>query len=673
MESQEQTPKTPAVEEPESVHQGIEDTKGRRRSPWWWVPSVYYAEGIPYIVVNVVSVVMYQRMGVSNKDIAFFTSWLYLPWMLKPIWSPLVDLIKTKRWWVVLMQLFLGAGLGGVALCIPMPGWFRLTMTFFWLMAFSSATHDIACDGFYMLGLSKHQQAWFVGVRSTFYRLAMLTGTGLLVIFAGYIESHSGLKPVTVNLKASPAQAMPSGDFTQTSAVEIEKFAREDLDFKAAIENQASRIRPESGPIRLVVNTEKLGIGIKNLDPALATTLKQNAIQWNLAQGQEPPEEAEKKQRGVIGRFWSGNVSGPLGAWMKKNFAPKAAEARSVAGNFGLLYFHLSSPPEPGKEVVVNFGRKSGDKSINLQEGKRFVFTDKNWNRPTVSVIQLHHNLRMETNATFKALAGNIPLSWIITFFILCALFFGLFAFHSFILPHPLADHGSGAHSGAPGKGAIHFIGESIDIFLLFFKKNGILYMLAFLLFFRLGEAQLVKLAQPFMLDSQENGGLALTTGQVGTAYGIVGLLSLTVGGILGGFMAARHGLKKWIWWMAIAINLPDATYIFMSQTQTDSFFLVNVCVGIEQFGYGFGFTAYMLYMIFCAEGEHKTVHFAIATAFMAAGMMIPGMFSGWVQECIGYQNFFIWVMIATIPGFLTLLLIPLDPEFGKKEHKAAA
>ena len=192
-------------------------------------------------------------------------------------------------------------------------------------------------------------------------------------------------------------------------------------------------------------------------------------------------------------------------------------------------------------------------------------------------------------------------------------------------------------------------------------------------LFYRLGEAQLVKLAQPFMLDSQENGGLALTTGQVGTAYGIVGLLSLTIGGILGGFMAARHGLKTWIWWMAIAINLPDATYILLSQTQTDSFLLVNICVGVEQFGYGFGFTAYMLYMIFCSEGKHKTVHFAMTTAFMAAGMMIPGMFSGWVQECIGYQNFFIWVLIATIPGFLTLLVIPLDPEFGKKEKKKAA
>ncbi|HNT33774.1 MAG TPA: hypothetical protein PKH07_02130, partial [bacterium] len=165
---------SPHVEEPDTVHQGIEHAKGRRRSPWLWVPSAYYAEGLPYIIINVVSVVMYQRMGVSNKDIAFFTSWLYLPWMLKPLWSPLVDLIKTKRWWVLVMQFLMGVGLGCLAMVIPMEGWFRWTMTIFWVMAFCSSTHDIACDGFYMLGLSKHQQAWFVGVRSSFYRLAML-------------------------------------------------------------------------------------------------------------------------------------------------------------------------------------------------------------------------------------------------------------------------------------------------------------------------------------------------------------------------------------------------------------------------------------------------------------------------------------------------------------------
>ncbi|HNT36675.1 MAG TPA: MFS transporter, partial [bacterium] len=170
----------------------------------------------------------------------------------------------------------------------------------------------------------------------------------------------------------------------------------------------------------------------------------------------------------------------------------------------------------------------------------------------------------------------------------------------------------------------------------------------------------------------QENGGLALTTGQVGTAYGIVGLICLSVGGILGGFMAAKHGLKKWIWWMALAINVPDAVYVYLSRVQPDNLFIINLCVGIEQFGYGFGFTAYMLYMIMVAEGKHKTVHFAIATAFMAAGMMIPGMLSGWVQECIGYKAFFVWVLIATIPGFLMLLFIPLDAEFGKKEKKAA-
>lgn len=661
--------------EPASVHQGLEDAKGRHRSPWWWVPSTYYAEGIPYIVVNVVSVVMYQRMGVSNRDIAFFTSWLYLPWMLKPLWSPLVDLIKTKRWWIIVMQLLVGAGLAGIALTIPMPAWFRLTMICFWLLAFFSATHDIACDGFYMLGLTKHQQAWFVGVRSTFYRLAKLTGTGLLVILAGYIESHSGLPAVTVHVKAvkSVERATQLG-LTVVPADRIAYLAEEDMDIEAEMDRMTSAIQPEEAPLRLVPSSTDLAIPIKSLEPALATQVIALAREWNRVQGQEPPESAEKKEktRGPIGRLWTGAIAQPLEGWLKANFAPQPPETLTVAGNLSVLFFHLSAPPEAGQEVVVNFGRKSGDKSLNLMEGGRFVFTEENWNRPVMSILQLHHHLRQESEGTFKALAGNIPLSWIITFFLLSALFIGLFVFHSFVLPYPFADKGS--HSDRSGGGGLKaistFARETLDIFISFFKKKGILYMLAFLLLYRLGEAQLMKMAPPFLLDSQENGGLALTTGQVGTAYGVVGLVSLTIGGILGGIMAARHGLKTWIWWMTIAINFPDATYVLLSQMQPDSFLLVNICVGIEQFGYGFGVTAFMLYMIYCAEGEYKTVHFAIATAFMAAGMMIPGMFSGWIQECIGYQNFFVWVLICTIPGFLLLLFIPLDPHFGKKERK---
>ena len=171
-----------------------------KRHPWSWVPSLYFAEGLPYVVVMTLSVIMYKRMEVSNAEIALYTSWLYFPWVIKPVWSPFVDLVKTKRWWVVTMQLLIGAGMAGVAFTLPGDFFLRFTLAFFWLMAFSSATHDIAADGFYMLGLSEDQQAFFIGIRNTFYRIAMLTGQGLLVMLAGYLEESTGRIPFAWSL-----------------------------------------------------------------------------------------------------------------------------------------------------------------------------------------------------------------------------------------------------------------------------------------------------------------------------------------------------------------------------------------------------------------------------------------------------------------------------------------
>ena len=422
-----------------------------RRSPWFWIPSLYFAEGIPYVVVMTVSVIMYKRLGVSNTEIALYTSWLYLPWVIKPLWSPLVDILKTKRLWIVLMQLLVGAGLAGVALTLPADNFLRYTLAFLWLLAFSSATHDIAADGFYMLGLSEHDQAWFVGVRSTFYRLAMITGQGLLVMLAGVIEEVS----------------------------------------------------------------------------------------------------------------------------------------------------------------------------------------------------------------------GDVTTAWVITFYVLAGLFVMFFLYHQWVLPRPAAD----APRGQGGAGAV--LTGFVETFASFFRKEHIVPALAFLLLFRFAEAQLAKMASPFLLDTAAVGGLGLSTTQVGFVYGTVGVLMLTIGGILGGILAARNGLKFWLWWMVAAINLPNAVYIFLSAVQPETFWLINVAVGVEQFGYGFGFTAYMLYMIYISQGEHETAHFAICTGFMALGMMLPGMFSGWLQELIGYRNFFLWVMLATVPSFLVAWLIPLKASFGRKESPA--
>ena len=621
--------------------------KPQKRNPWLWVPSLYYAEGIPYVIVMTVSVIMYKRLGISNTDIALYTSWLYLPWVIKPLWSPVVDIIKTKRLWIIVTQLIIGAGLAGVALTIPVSSFFQYTLAFFWLLAFSSATHDIAADGFYMLGLSKHDQAFFVGIRSTFYRLAMITGQGLLIILAGYVESHTGLPPVDVRFSAN--QSVTNAAFVPADSIDwhVDESSENHLIFS---------------PAEVVISTQKRS---KNeIDSLLALVKSNNSLYGFIKSEQTIAREKQQNQDHIS--WWRANVTQPLEVLLRKQFGTQPVQNRSAqnVGNVGFLYFRLAQKPAAGEDVVVNFGRSSGDNSINLIEGARFIFTEQNWDKPFIAAVQLDPKLQAQTSAQFVARAGNIPLSWVVTFFVLTGLFAVFFIYHRFMLPYPAEDT-----SGRSGTNSI--VAEFFETFASFFKKKNILIILAFLLLYRFAEAQLVKLAAPFLLDAQETGGLALTTGQVGFVYGTVGVVALTIGGLLGGFLAAKHGLQFWLWPMVIAINLPNAVYIFLSSALPQNFFIINVAVAIEQFGYGFGFTAYMLYMIYAAEGEHKTAHFAICTGFMALGMMLPGMFSGWLQEIIGYQHFFVWVLIATVPGFIVTKFIPLDRDFGKKTENS--
>ncbi|MFN2373497.1 MAG: MFS transporter, partial [Cyclonatronaceae bacterium] len=580
------------------------------RNPWAWVPTIYFAQGIPYVVVMLVSVIMYKRLGISNTDIALYTSWLYLPWVIKPLWSPLVDLVKTKRAWIIAMQLLVGAGLGGVALTIPMPDFFKYSLAFMWLLAFSSATHDIAADGFYMLGLSKHDQAWFVGVRSTFYRIAMITGQGLLIILAGYIESNSGLD--TVNVQVSTNTAVEQTMFTHPDSLTFDPGS--------------------NGDLRIITYPEILEISTERVQKEYADSLIAFSRRWNTGHNFYQAELLDRQAgdarptTGMEASWWSRFVASPLESFLRRNFGPTEDEMllEDTRGNLGVVYFRLSGPPPVDQEVVVNFGRESGDTSISLVEGERFVITRNNWTQPVMAVIQIDPKLDFATSANFMARSGNIPLAWSITFFLLCGMFVFFFVYHKLMLPYPVAD------KPAISEGGKSIFTEFFRTFALFFRKDRILVIIAFLLLYRLGEAQLVKLASPFLLDTQEVGGLALTTGEVGFVYGTVGILALTFGGILGGIMAARHGLKFWLWPMVIAINLPNAVYIYLATTMPSDFLIINICVAIEQFGYGFGFTAYMLFMIYVSEGEHKTAHFAITTGFMALGMMIPGMVSGW-------------------------------------------
>ncbi len=423
------------------------DERFDARSPWAWIPSLYLAEGLPYVVVMTVSVIMYKGFGISNTDIALYTSWLYLPWVVKPLWSPVVDIVGTRRRWIWVMQLLVGGGLAGVALTIPLPHFFQWTLAFLWLLAFDSATHDIAADGFYLLATTEKQQAFFVGVRTMFYRIATIAGQGLLVMLAGVLQTRT----------------------------------------------------------------------------------------------------------------------------------------------------------------------------------------------------------------------GNPHFAWTVVMGVLAVAFLGFGLWHRFVLPRPEIDRPGDVHQ------IPHFVREFLGTFESFFRRPRITLVMLFLLLYRLGEAQLVKMAAPFLLDGRDKGGLALSTTQVGFIYGTVGIIALTLGGILGGWAISRHGLTKWLWPMMLAIHLPDAVFIYLAYAQPHNLPLIQLGVAVEQFGYGFGFTAYLMYMIYLSRGKHQTAHYAICTGFMALGMMLPGMWSGWLQDHIGYRHFFSVVIFATIPSFIVALWIPLEAGFGKR------
>lgn len=414
----------------------------KERNPWAWIPPLYFAEGFPYIIINVVSVIMYKRLGISNADIGLYTSWLYLPWVIKPIWSPIVEIRSTKRNWFLSTQLigaicFLAAGLS-----LNLSSFFLTSLIFFWIAAFASATHDIAADGFYLLALPGEKQSFFIGIRSTFYRLAMISGQGGIVVFAGLMETSTG----------------------------------------------------------------------------------DNAVSWS-------------------------------------------SSLIVVAAVLGVL-------------TLVNY-----------------VFT-------------------------------------------------------------PRIKEERGVSEGWSG---------IKEVFISFFQKKQVILALTFILCYRLGESQLVKMASPFLIDDIDAGGMALSTTEVGTIYGTIGIIALVIGGILGGIAISRHGLGKWMLPMAIALNAPNALYAFLALSGTTSLTWATITVVIEQLGYGFGFASFMMYLIYLAEGPSKTSHYALATGFMALGMMLPGMISGFIQEYLGYTAFFFWVVLAGVPGIVLIRFLNFPKDYGKK------
>ena len=391
---------------------------------------------------------MYKSLGINNEDIGIYTSLLYLPWVIKPLWSPFIDLYSTKRNWFLAMQLLISIAFLVVGLTIPTSHFFILSLAVFWVAAFASASNDVASDGFYMLALAKEQQSFFLGIRSTFYRLSMLTGNGLIVIIAGYLEEQYGDKT----------------------------------------------------------------------------------------------------------KAWSYTMI-----------------------IVGLIMAVIT---------IYNY-----------------FFTPKTETKTTGNELEL----------TPKVSFGTV--------------------------------------------------------FSSFFQKKQIGLALAFILFFRLGESQLLKMLTPFLIDEKSVGGMGLTTQDVGIIYGTFGVLALTIGGILGGIAISKQGLGKWMLPMILTMHLPIIGFILLSHFHPASIFYVYATVIAEQFGYGFGFAAFMMYLIYVADGESKTSHYSIATGFMALGMMLPGMLSGYIQEYLGYTNFFVWVFLATIPGLILSRFLIFPKDFGKKSE----
>ncbi|MBP5513880.1 MAG: MFS transporter [Bacteroidaceae bacterium] len=428
--------------------------------PYAWIPTLYFAEAVPYAAVMTLSVIMYTNLNLSNTEVALYTSWLYLPWVIKPFWSPLVDQWRTKRWWILSMQVLVGSALAGVALTLPMAMWLRASLAFFWLMAFSSATHDIAADGFYIISLSKEDQAFYVGIRSTFYRFGTLFCSGFIVLFVGALQEGYFLIPYILYPRVQ--------------------------------------------------------------------------------------------------------------------------------------YFVINVPKQ------------------------------------------------------------DLLHSWIFGYALLAILFLIFALYHSIKLPN--IEKKSAIVQG------IKAVGESFSLTIkAFFSKPHIWAALLFMLLFRLPEAQLAKMAQPFMLRPLAEGGLELGTATVGFAYGTLGVIGLLAGGIIGGWVVSKHGLRRWLWPMVIAISIPDVVYIYLAYAQPSSLWIINACVFIEQFGYGFGFTAYMLFLVYFSRGERSTSVFALCTAFQALGMMLPGMVAGWLADTMGFCHFFIFVCLCTLVTFVVSGLIRRD------------
>ncbi len=664
-----------------SIHRGEPDITGRRITPWAWVPTVNFLQGLQYAIAIQLFAVIFKTMGIPNGPTLLWASLLSLPWTIKPLWGPLVDRYGTRRNWTIWMQFAVGVCLLGAALSFWLPV-SSLTGTgdisdspFFFVcigcllaMGMAAATHDIACDGHYMLALNEKQQAFFVGVRSTVFRLALMTANGLLIAAAGWIQGHTGPSPIDVEVSAWRPDARPVFVIEDPVGFPVEEqhivvwptTLEGDAGTTATLSVRLGNAPPPGHPEVVTVRLVPRGNFFERVFMAgndQGIKLDTQRIEFTADNWREPatitatlPTKIRDSAHATY-RFEAGNIP----------FSWSMVLLLCAGVYFVCFIYHRFTMPKPGTDLPIAGDRPPFYQPVLALTATVAVPWALGW-AVLYGVGKLEGPLQTITigdGATALAQKGFTFFFTAGKFLVLIILAVGVW----FATPARRL-----ARMFFFKMSDVSRIGFA-EVFVTFFQKEKIILTLAFLLTFRLGEAQLAQVKNLFLIDLPENMGLGMSLGELAFTNTFVYLLALTVGGLLGGFLVARYGLRRMIWWMVAGMHLPNFLYVYLGTVLPENLVPVNVCVGIEAFGYGFGFVSYLLVMIVTAKGSFKTAHYALCTGFMTLGYMIPGMWSGYLQELVGYRVFFWLVILFSLPGLAFIPFLPIDEDFGKKEE----
>lgn len=584
--------------------------KEKNFSGWLWIPTLYVSEALAFIIITSVSVIMYQKLEVTNSEIIYYTSLLYLPWLIKPFWSPLIDAIGTKRSWILFSQFLLSISFAVIAFLIQLPDFFQFTIIAFWIVSFIAATFDIAVDGFYLVALKESQQSFFIGLRNSFFKLALISTATLIILFSNQIEKIFSVAPAEFKIVANP-----------------DKF------FEATIKVDSLQIKEQKGPLRLISSTSYLEISTKPKTKDQVIFYKNFARNMNIMNG-----------------FVNQSV-----------LEPDTSRLNDLVGNIGLIKFHLSKKPSDNDEFLINLKFIDGDNKFNIIEGNSFKFTSLNWNKPAFAVIQVDSNLTQKSVAVFSAGVEKFSLGWSIIFGAIAIIFFILFFYHKFILPEPKKDESLvNKKNTSVGK-------EFFRSFARYFEKKKIILIILFFILYLFGHSHISKVITQYLADDKLIGGLSFQNNVIKIIKGF-STIAFSIGSFLAGYLIYKKGLKSLMMTFTVMMNISLIIYIILSWLQSENFWLVSSLISVENFCYGFGFSLIIMYMLNVSEGDYPASHFAISFGFMSLGILLSEMSSLIIKDALGYKYFFIWVMIATIPSFILVKLIPIEYNFGKKK-----